>query len=542
MELPMIEPAPVVAEHAAVFRDLWDHQCPCRHFQHYLTGLMVLPHKRLATIARGTLESADNTNLSRFLSEAPGPADAVNRRRIRFMLQQTTPHRRRRRESLLALDETLCEHVGSLFDSVDRHDNQRDGTSPLADTPVTSWYVSGAVRFPVGLRRDRRDEELTQWEADVAKPVPDVPLPTAKKARHRRQQPVDPVWLQDPEFQARPEQFRTTMALALALVEEAIRHTVPLGVVVFDAWSLAEDLVQVLARRRTDWISLLNTNRGLQTASVQLREANGWTLKRSGPHIAVEDLVPLIPTTADCPVTVGEHPYGCFTLRVRIPTLGKVRIVVSCARESLTGRRVVLGTNRVDWDAATIIRLYLHRWPTETFDQDSKGPLGCNDYRMRSAEAMGKHGCLVVVASSRLHVTCRPAGPDRTRGLIHTLGDACRQQGRALLQKLLVFAHDQLSHGATIDQLFGLLRTFGERQLMAQRIARRWPISPWINKELRVCHPLLARGNFTSVNPNHQKCARAALWADIRQTAGYGPRMTLCGYAKSQLSRSILIL
>jgi hypothetical protein len=33
------------------------------------------------------------------------------------------------------------------------------------------------------------------------------------------------------------------------------------------------------------------------------------------------------------------------------------------------------------------------------------------------------------------------------------MGDACRQQGRAWLQKLLVFAHDQLSHGATIDQL-----------------------------------------------------------------------------------------
>jgi hypothetical protein len=109
MELPILEPAPVVTAHTAVFRDLFDNQCQCRHVQHDLTGLMVLPKKSMANMARCILESPDNTNLSRFLSEAPWRADESNGRRIRFMLHQTQPHRRRRRESLLALDETLCE-------------------------------------------------------------------------------------------------------------------------------------------------------------------------------------------------------------------------------------------------------------------------------------------------------------------------------------------------------------------------------------------------------------------------------------------------
>jgi hypothetical protein len=34
------------------------------------------------------------------------------------------------------------------------------------------------------------------------------------------------------------------------------------------------------------------------------------------------------------------------------------------------------------------------------------------------------------------------------------MGDACRQQGRALLQKLWVGVHEQLSRGATADQVF----------------------------------------------------------------------------------------
>jgi hypothetical protein len=454
MELPILEPAPVVAEHAAVFRNLFENQCQFRHFQHYLTGLIVLPNKSMTNIARCVLDSADKTNLSRFFSEAPWREDEVNRRRIRFMLQQTKPHRRRRRESLLALDDTLCEHVGSLFEYVDRHYNHGDGTYPLAHNPVTSLCVSGPVRFPVGLRLYRRYEELTQWEMAVARHFPELKIPTERKARNRLHKQVDPVLLQDPKFRARHERFRTKIALAIELVEEAIRHKVPFGVVVFDAWYLAEELVQVLARRRKDWISLLKTNRLLETASFHLRDANGWTLKLPGPHLAIEEMVLLIPANAYRPVHVHGQTYWCFTLVVRIPGLGKVRIVVSFEHEQLTGRYVTLVTNRADWSAAKIMGLYLQRWPTETFYQDSKGHLGFNEYRMRSIEAIGKHWCLVFVAYSLLHLTCLPTGSDRTRGLIQTIGDACRQQGRALLQRLLLFVHEQLSRGVRVDQVF----------------------------------------------------------------------------------------
>jgi DDE superfamily endonuclease len=259
----------------------------------------------------------------------------------------------------------LCEHVGSLFDYVDRHDNHSHGTYPLAHNPVTSLSVSGPVRFPLGLRLYRRYEELTPWEAAVAKHFPEIPIPREQQARNRLHTQVDPVLLQDPECRARHEQFQTKIALAIDLVEEAIGSKVSFGVVVFDAWYLAEDLIQVLARRRKDWISLLTKNRLLETASFQLRDVNGWALKLPGPHIAVAELVPLIPVNAYRPVTVSGHTSWCFTLRVRIPGLGKVRLVMSFEDEALTGRSVVLVTNRVDWSAAKIIGLYLQRWPTE---------------------------------------------------------------------------------------------------------------------------------------------------------------------------------
>ena len=127
--------------------------------------------------------------------------------------------------------------------------------------------------------------------------------------------------------------------------------------------------------------------------------------------------------------------------------------MVSCEQESLTGRSVVLVTHRVDWNAAKSMARSVQRWSTETFDQDGQGPWGFDASRMRSTEAMGKHGCLVFVAYALWHLTCLPAGPDRTQGLRHTSGDACRQQGRALIQTLLLFVHDPLSHGTTADHV-----------------------------------------------------------------------------------------
>ena len=112
MELPIVAPAPVVTDYTGVFRDLFENRCQFRHFQHYVTGLIVLPNKSMANIARCILDSADKTNVSRFLADAPWREDAVTRRRLRCMRQQPKPHRRRRRESRVVLEESPVRACG----------------------------------------------------------------------------------------------------------------------------------------------------------------------------------------------------------------------------------------------------------------------------------------------------------------------------------------------------------------------------------------------------------------------------------------------
>jgi hypothetical protein len=193
MQLPIVAPAPIVAAHAAIFRDLFENRCQFRHFQNYLTGLIVLDNKSLTNITRCVLESADKTNRARFFSDAPWFQERVNDRRLTSLLQQTQAVRGPKADALLILDDTLCEHVGSLFDYVDRHDNHGEDTYPLAHNPVTSHYVSGPVRFPVDLRVYRRYEAITRWEEFVHKHLPDRVIPTKKKERARFHKEVDPL-------------------------------------------------------------------------------------------------------------------------------------------------------------------------------------------------------------------------------------------------------------------------------------------------------------------------------------------------------------
>ncbi len=88
------------------------------------------------------------------------------------------------------------------------------------------------MRFPLDLRLYRRYEEVTPWETVGTTHFPGRFIPT--KARLHKE--VDPILRQDPAFVALPQQFRTKINRAIAVVEAAIRPKAPCGVLLFDGW------------------------------------------------------------------------------------------------------------------------------------------------------------------------------------------------------------------------------------------------------------------------------------------------------------------
>jgi len=457
MQLPIVAPAPVVLQHAEAFEDLFENRKQYRHFQNYLTGLIVLPNKSMANISRCILNSADKTNVSRFLSESPWFQEQVNDRRLTYLNKETKKVRKPKSQSALAIDDSLCEHVGSLFEYVDRHYDHADDSYPIAHNPVTSHYVSGAVRFPVDLRLYRRYEEITHWEMFVLKHFPGTTIPKKRKERQKLHRGVDETLLQDPEFLDLHNQFRTKIDLAIDLVRSAIRHRLRFEILLFDGWYLSETLVAEAARRHKKWISILKKNRNLETNSFQLKDANGQPIKFEGEHVSVEEFVKKIPANAFKMVVVNEKTYWTFSLTVRIPSLGKVRLVISYENGKLTDTYVVLVTNALDWEAKRIIATYLLRWPIETFYQDGKEQLGLDEYLMRNAKAIGKHWCLVFVAYSLLHLDCLPSPLAEDQVPTKSIGEACRQQARALIELLVIHAHKMLQNGESAKSVFDSL-------------------------------------------------------------------------------------
>ena len=108
-----------------------------------------------------------------------------------------------------------------------------------------------------------------------------------------------------------------------------------------------------------------------------------------------------------------------------------------------------------------MVAKYLLRWPIETFYRDSKQLLGLDEYRTRSFAAIEAHWCLVFVAYSLLHLACLPPsipghGQSSTTP-IQSIGAVCRQQSQALIEQLILFAHERLQQGFAAAELFTTL-------------------------------------------------------------------------------------
>ncbi len=458
MQLPIVEHAPIVVEHSPVFEGLFENRCQFQHFQNYLTGVIVLENKTMANISRCILNSADKTNLSRFFSEAEWEFERVDKRRISYMLQKTARHRLCAGKSVISIDDTLCEHVGSLFEYVDKHYNHGNQTYPLAHNLVTSYYVSGAVRFPLNWQLYRRYDEFAQWEAFVHKHFPDVEIPKCKKERNQFKKKVASILLSDPEFKALHEAFRTKISLAVELVKSAIKQDIPVETLLFDSWYLSPELTGILKKNGQKWISLLKVNRNIETNNLIIKDENGKRIQFDKPKIKVQDLVPLIPAFAFKPVQIDDQTYYCFSKNVRIPSLGKVRLIISFDNPELEGTYAVLVTNHLSWNAKRIIKTYLLRWPIETFYQDAKQLLGLNEYRMRNAKAIQKHWSLVFVAYSFLHLACLPASPrHKAHSPVKTIGQIVRQQTQHVIEDLILHAHKLLNKNGGSRQVFDQL-------------------------------------------------------------------------------------
>ena len=186
-------------------------------------------------------------------------------------------------------------------------------------------------------------------------------------------------------------------------------------------------------------------------------DSEGELIQFEKKEIKVEDLIPLIPKSAFHPRKINGIVYWGFSTTGVIPSIGKVRLVISFSNAKLEGSYGIRVTNRIDWEAKRIITGYLERWPIETFYQDSKQYLGVGEYQMRKMLAIQNHGYLVFLSYSLLHLDIMNSSLEKGKNRLQTIGEACRQQSQALVKSLVLWVHRQLSKGIRMETIMDTL-------------------------------------------------------------------------------------
>ena len=385
----------VVQEALRDFGDLFPNEPQRRHFAEYLTGLFVADRKNVAAINREFAQTTDSSCLNRFLTEADWDTDRLNRRRLDRLQQD--PDTRYAARGVIPLDNTLIDHHGDWIDDVGWFWDHAEQRYKIAhDYVIVNYVCTSGKHYPLEFRRFRKQDLCAALE----------------------------------------EPFKDHTTLCRELVDWVCDRDIP-GTFAFDSYFTNAEVLNHIDGKRAGgglprgYVGSLKFNRKL--------EYRGRLLKAA-------ELAAGIAPAARKRLTVGDREQWYFTCTLRIPGVGhKVRILILWQRRGDEQARIMLVTNRVQWEAGRIVRAYRHRWTgTETFHRDGKQQLGLGDCQLRDGEGQTRHLYLVMLAYSLLVKQLRQGHAyEWAFRTLTTIGEACRAVLRETLRTTLTWAMER---------------------------------------------------------------------------------------------------
>ena len=384
----------VVQEALRTFGDLLPNEPQRRHFAEYLTGLFVAERKNVTAINREFAQTTDPSCLNRFLTDADWDVQRLNHRRLDFL--QQGPSTRYSEHGVIPIDNTLIDHYGeSIPDAGWFWDHAEERYKIAHDYVFVNYVCTGGKHYPLDFRRFRK--------ADLCASL--------------------------------GEPFKDHTALCQELIDWVSELDIP-GTFAFDSYFTNAPI--------------LNHIHGKQLANGQPRGYVGALkfnrkLEYKGRLVKASELTASIEPTTRKLLREGERQQWYFTCTLRIPEVKhKVRILILWQGREDQQARIIVVTNRTQWEASRIVRAYRHRWTgTETFHRDGKQQLGMGDCQLRDGEGQTRHMHLVLLAYSLLVRQLRQGRAyEWAYQKLTTIGEACRAVLRETLRTTLAWAMD----------------------------------------------------------------------------------------------------
>jgi len=390
--MPGIISWPTVVEEALrAYSDLFANEPERRHFAEYLTGLLVAERKTVAGINAEFAVTTDQSCLNRWITEVAWDVQALNERRLAAL--QRDPSTRYAAQGVIAIDNTLIAHDGTLIEDVGWFWDHAEAKAQLAHDYLIAHYVcSSGKHYPLEFRRFR------------------------KKAA------------------CPPAEFKDHTRLFCELVDWVVERQIP-GEFTFDCYFTHATILNHLHSKHRGYVGDLKFNRKV------------WF---QGREMKAAEVAASLPVDARKAVRIGEQQQWYFTKTIRIPTVDHpVRLVILWDRKNGAEPIKMLITNKTIWEVTRILRVYRKRWTgTECFHRDGKQHLGMGECQLRSGEGQTRHLYLVFLAHSLLVAAMQQGrAGEWARVTLTTIGEACRAVLRETLQRTITWAIDR----ATLD-------------------------------------------------------------------------------------------
>ena len=388
----------VVQEALEDFGDLFDNEPQRRHFAEYLTGLFVAARKTVTGINAEFARTTDPSCLNRFVHHEAWDVQALNQRRLDRLQQE--PDTRYSDHGTIALDNTLIDHTGQLIEDVGWFwDHAEERYKVAHDYLIANYVCPSGKHYPLDFRCFQKREQC----------------------------------------QARNAPFKDHTALFQDLVDWVESRHIP-GTFAMDSYFTNAPILNYIHSKRLGdgrprgYVGSLKFNRKLVY--------RGRTLKAS-------ELAALIGPELRKPLREGDKQQWYFTCTLRIPDVQhQVRVVVLWPSREAANARIILVSNRVQWEVTRVVRVYRHRWTgTETFHRDGKQQLGMGDCQLRTREGQTRHMYLVMLAYSLLMRQLRQGHAyEWAYRKLTTIGEACRAILCETLRKTLTWAMERISN------------------------------------------------------------------------------------------------
>ena len=405
----------VVQEALEDFGDLFDNEPQRRHFAEYLTGLFVAARKTVTGINAEFARTTDPSCLNRFVHHEAWDVQALNQRRLDRLQQE--PDTRYSDHGTIALDNTLIDHTGQLIEDVGWFWDHAEERYKIAhDYLIANYVCPSGKHYPLDFRCFQKREQC----------------------------------------QARNAPFKDHTALFQDLVDWVESRHIP-GTFAMDSYFTNAPILNYIHSKRLGdgrprgYVGSLKFNRKLVY--------RGRTLKAS-------ELAALIGPELRKPLREGDKQQWYFTCTLRIPDVQhQVRVVVLWPSREAANARIILVSNRVQWEVTRVVRVYRHRWTgTETFHRDGKQQLGMGDCQLRTREGQTRHMYLVMLAYSLLMRQLRQGHAyEWAYQKLTTIGEACRAILRETLRTTLCWAIERVEvYAWDKDQVVAHLGLTGE--------------------------------------------------------------------------------